>query len=152
MNITSFRTLTHPCSMHEVILFLCTNLHFFHAPCTNSSFSPVLTYPLSMPFPIFLRCFHKIRISNYLQRKINVATLLSKGADNAQKRVQLGATHIRNYQRLAKLRVFYHKWWGNVAEMINLEVSQIHNWHRIMKKVTLIWRQWAVMEIMIKHR
>ena len=38
-------------------------------------------------------------------------------------------------QRLAKLRAFYHRWWGAVVLLVNLEVTAVHNWHRIMRKV-----------------
>ena len=47
----------------------------------------------------------------------------------------LTLTHSSHPQRLAKLRAFYHRWWNRVALLINLEVSTVHNWHRIMRKV-----------------
>ncbi len=44
------------------------------------------------------RCFNKIRLSNFIQKKIRLATARCGAADGWLKRVQLGGTHIRNYQ------------------------------------------------------
>jgi hypothetical protein len=81
------------------------------------------------------RCFAKIRLFNYLHRKIKAATKASRGGDKHQKRVLLGGTHMRNYFRLAALKAFFHRWWNRVAAEINWEVAVTHDWERLMGKV-----------------
>ncbi len=43
------------------------------------------------------RCFNKIRLSNYIHKKIRLATARCGAADGWLQRVQLGGTHIRIY-------------------------------------------------------
>ncbi len=91
-------------------------------------------------YAIKARCFARIRLFNYNTARLRY---LVGGLDKNGKKHLLAGTHLREFRRLNTEKVAFHRWWYRIKDMINLELSVRHDFHRIMNWVVTPWRKHA---------
>jgi hypothetical protein len=97
------------------------------------------------------RCFHKIKLHNYKQKKIERAIMRCRGKDDYVKRIELGGSYLRSYRRLFLMRAYYHRWWGKIVDMVNHQLLLEHNWTRLVRPRFVEWKEFAQFQAMIKR-